>query len=133
MKINRKKAAGVMAGLALLGVTGAAPAHAAEGQFESYLSGWNPGQESRRWYDNNNTGDYTGIYFQGCSAGHDFSFARLSLWVDRPSLPDSHKGTENNYCGWVDYGNPGRGTFYFKMDDVLNGYPLNVDYVKVAW
>ncbi|WP_234432457.1 hypothetical protein [Streptomyces sp. NRRL S-378] len=114
----------------------AIPAHAAEGQFESYMKWWTAPQESRRWHDSNSTSDYTGIYFQGCTADSDlgFAWAELKLYIDRPSLPDKGKGTETNRCGWVDYGDPDEaGNYYFQLSGLANGEFINIDYVKVAW
>ncbi len=139
MKIGLKSWAGAMAGAALLGAVSVVPAHAgvtAEGQFESSINSWRAGNESRRWWDNNDTWDYTGIYFQGCNAdgGDGFNYAGLRLWKDISSAPDRSKGTRTNYCGWVDYGDPDdRGNYYFALTDVSSGTFISVDYVKVAW
>ncbi|WP_331736518.1 MULTISPECIES: hypothetical protein [unclassified Streptomyces] len=139
MKIGLKSWAGAMAGAALLGAVSVIPAHAgvtAEGQFESSINSWRAGNESRRWWDNNDTGDYTGIYFSGCYAdgGGGFNYAGLQLWKDISSAPDRSKGTRTNYCGWVDYGDPNdAGNYYFALTDVSHGSFISVDYVKVAW
>jgi hypothetical protein len=136
VKIGLKSLAGVMAGAALLGAVSVVPAHAAEGQFESSMTGWRVGDESRRWWDNNDTWDYTGIYFSGCvsDGGSGFNQASLRLWKDISSAPDRSKGTRVNYCGWVDYGDPDdRGNYYFQLTDIHSGTFLTVDYVKVAW
>ncbi|MFJ5831560.1 hypothetical protein [Streptomyces sp. NPDC093089] len=136
MKIGLKPLAGVMAGAALLGAVSVVPAHAAEGQFESYMTGWRVGDESRRWWDNNDTWDYTGIYFSDCisDGGSGFNQASLRLWKDVSSAPDRSKGTRVNYCGWVDYGDPDdAGNYYFQLTDIHSGTFLTVNYVKVAW
>ncbi|MFD7629485.1 hypothetical protein ACFV7Q_26240 [Streptomyces sp. NPDC059851] len=140
MRTRRKKAASLMAGVAFLGIGGITPANAgvtAEGQFESHISWWTAPTESRRWWDNNSTGDYTGIYFQGCKSDDDhygYDYASLTLWKHIPRAPDHNKGTRNNHCGWVDYGDPNdQGDYYFSLSDVGNGDYINIDYVKVAW
>ncbi|WP_206731265.1 hypothetical protein [Streptomyces sp. C] len=114
------------------------PAHAGatEGQFESSIGSWRAGNESRRWYDSNSSSDYTGIYFEGCTAdgGGGFNYADLRLWKDVPSAPDRSKGTRRNYCGWVDYGDPDdAGNYYFALTDVSSGTYISVRYVKVGW
>ncbi|MFD7629486.1 hypothetical protein ACFV7Q_26245 [Streptomyces sp. NPDC059851] len=134
-----KSWAGAMAGVALLGAVSVTPAHAgvtAEGQFESSINSWRAGNESRRWWDNNSTSDYTGIYFSGCEAdgGGGFNYAGLTLWKDIPNAPDRSRGTRTNYCGWVDYGDPNeQANHYFSLTDVSHGTYISVDYVKVAW
>ncbi|MEU6947873.1 hypothetical protein ABZ957_21955 [Streptomyces sp. NPDC046316] len=140
MSTRLKNAAGLMAGVALLGIGGITPANAgvtAEGQFESHISWWTAPTESRRWWDNNDTWDYTGIYFSGCRSDDDYrgyDYASLRLWKDISSAPDRSKGTRNNYCGWVDYGDPDdAGNYYFALTDVGNGDYIDIDYVKVAW
>ncbi|MEU6861696.1 hypothetical protein ABZ924_00245 [Streptomyces sp. NPDC046876] len=138
MKIGLTSWAGVMAGAALLGAVSVVPAHASEGEFQSSITGWQVSSqpESRRWWDGNNTSDYTGIYFSGCTAdgGGGFNFATLRLWKDVPNAPDRSKGTRTNYCGWVDYGDPNdAGNYYFALTDMSSGTYLSVEYVKVAW
>ncbi|MFJ8011167.1 hypothetical protein [Streptomyces sp. NPDC096339] len=136
----RRKAAGLMAGAVLLGFAGVSPAHAgasAEGQFESSISWWTAPTESRRWRDYNDTWDYTGIYFEGCRSDDDYwgyDYASLRLWKDISAAPDRSYGTRNNYCGWVDYGDPdSAGNYYFQLSDVGNGDWIDIRYVKVAW
>ncbi|MEU6861695.1 hypothetical protein ABZ924_00240 [Streptomyces sp. NPDC046876] len=140
MSTQRMKAAGLMAGVALLGIGGITPANAgvtAEGQFESRILWWTPPTESRRWTDNNTTGDYTGIYFSGCQSDDDFrgyDYASLTLWKNVSNAPDRSKGTRNNYCGWVDYGDPDdAGSYYFNLSGVGNGDFIKIEHVKVAW
>ncbi|MFE7094511.1 hypothetical protein [Streptomyces erythrochromogenes] len=139
MSTQRTKTAGLLAGVALLTVGSIAPAHAgvtAEGQFESHISWWTAPKESHRWRDNNTTSDYTGIYFSGCRSDDDrgYDYASLTLWKDISSAPDRSKGTRNNHCGWVDYGDPDdAGSYYFALTDIGNGDYINIDYVKVAW
>ncbi|WP_128636804.1 hypothetical protein [Streptomyces sp. C] len=138
MSTRRKKAAGLMAGVVLLGIGGITPANAGvtEGQFESHISWWTAPTESRRWYDSNSSSDYTGIYFQGCQSDdfRGYDYASLRLWKDVPSAPDRSKGTRNNYCGWVDYGDPDdAGNYYFQLADVGQGDFIKIDYVKVGW
>lgn len=136
MGTRRRNAAGVMAGIALLGIGGITPA-SAEGQFESHISWWTAPTESHRWTDNNSSSDYTGIYFSGCRSDDDrygYNYASLSLWKDIPGAPDRKFGTRDNYCGWVDYGDPNSaGNYYFQLSDVGNGDYINIDYVKVGW
>ncbi|WP_030206283.1 hypothetical protein [Streptomyces sp. NRRL S-87] len=136
MKIGSKSLAGAVAGAALLGAVSVIPAHAAEGWFESSIGSWHVDNESRRWWDNNDTWDYTGIYFADCvtDGGDGFRFADLRLWKVVDGAPDRDKGNKRNYCGWVDYGDPNsRGNYYFELTDVSSGSYLSVDYVKVAW
>ncbi|MFJ3883356.1 hypothetical protein ACIPW5_38655 [Streptomyces sp. NPDC090077] len=138
MSAWRKKTAGLMAGVALLGIGGITPANAGvtEGQFESRIEWWTAPTESRRWYDSNSSSDYTGIYFEDCTAdgGGGFNYADLRLWKDVPGAPDRSKGTRRNYCGWVDYGDPDdAGNYYFALTDVSSGTFISVRYVKVGW
>ncbi len=135
MNINRRRAVGLFSGLALLSLASISPAHA-EGEFESHISGWYPGNESSRWQDNNTSSDWTGVYFQGCSTdGADgFSRAGIQLWKVTDWGPDVNYGYRNNYCGWVDWGDPNsKGQYYFKLNSLLYGGYLSVDYVKVGW
>ncbi|MFJ8011166.1 hypothetical protein [Streptomyces sp. NPDC096339] len=139
MKIGMKSLAGVVAGAALLGAVSVVPAYAgaqAEGWFTSSLTNWKRGDESRRWWDNNDTWDYTGIYFENCvsDGATGFSHAELDLYKDISYAPDRYKGSENNYCGWVDYGDPDdAGNYYFQLYDIYSGGRLTVKYLKVAW
>ncbi|MFK0049993.1 hypothetical protein ACIQU4_38980 [Streptomyces sp. NPDC090741] len=135
METNRQKIAALMAGVALVGLVGATPAQA-EGSRETYITQWAPGKESGRWTDNNNDSAWTGVYFQGCSTDSSLGYNRtgLQLWKNQDFRPDINKGYRVNYCGWVDWNDPDdAGTYYFRLDSLLNGGYLWVDYVKIGW
>ncbi len=133
MKVNFQRAASVMAGVTLLCVAAVTPAHA-EGSFNTYISNWYVSNESRHWKDSNADGAWTGVYFEGCSTNGAFNQAGLMLRKAVDWQPDPSKGSRTNYCGWVDWKDPDDvGVHYFRLDSLLNGGYLWVDYVKIGW
>ncbi|MFD5990639.1 hypothetical protein ACFWGE_03005 [Streptomyces bacillaris] len=103
-----------------VGVLGIAPAFA-EGGFNSTISGWLPGKDSRTWIDNNNDSVSTSVKFSGCSVDNGrFTYAGLQLKKVRPGLPDTVVNRDNNYCDTSSFGDKAAGTYYFHYSN-LNG------------
>ncbi|MFD5557619.1 hypothetical protein ACFWIA_27735 [Streptomyces sp. NPDC127068] len=120
-------------GAVLLGVAGVVPAHA-EGSFSSYISAWQPGDESRRWTDGNRDSVKTSVRFRGCESdgGGGFRKAQLKLWRDVFG-PDKHQGTRTNTCKTATWKDVSKGTYYFELWGVWNGSFLWVDSVTTKY
>ncbi len=118
--MRASRMAAVVAGTVAVGVLGIAPAFA-EGGFNSTISGWLPGKDSRTWIDNNNDSVSTSVKFSGCSVGNGrFTYAGLQLKKVRPGLPDTVVNRDNNYCDTSSFGDKAAGTYYFHYSN-LNG------------
>ncbi|WP_073882696.1 hypothetical protein [Streptomyces sp. CB00316] len=97
-----------------------APAFA-EGGFESTISGWLPGKDSRTWTDNNNDSVSISVKFSGCYVDNGrFTYAGLQLEKVRPGLPDTVVNRDINYCDSSSFGDKSAGTYYFHYSN-LNG------------
>jgi hypothetical protein len=130
---NRRMARGLVTGAVLLGFVGATPAYA-EGSWSSFISGWTPGKESRRWTDNNTDSVSTSVSFRGCASdgGTGFRQAGLKLWKDVFG-PDEDQGTKSNTCNTVYWGDKASGTYYFELWSVTSGGQLSVNSVTTRY
>lgn len=95
MIVSRKsfvRASATATAIAALAFGVAAPA-LAEGHFDSYLSGWYEGRESRQWIDNNLDNTNGRATFSGCNK-NDF---RITIYKEDFG-PDTNVGSETMQC-----------------------------------
>ncbi|MEV7394487.1 hypothetical protein [Streptomyces sp. NPDC091215] len=110
MNMNR---AGLVAAAALAAAFTLAPPASAEGSWNSSITNWLGGNESRRWTDNHQDSASTTVSFSGCSFGGPSS-ATLELDRVRDFLPDVSHGQRSNSCNTVSWGEiQTSGQFYF--------------------
>ncbi|MEU9418374.1 hypothetical protein [Streptomyces sp. NPDC048272] len=119
-------------GSATLLTLGAAQAQA-EGSRGSYMSSWGRGHESNRWYDNNYDSLVTGVQFSNCVTDSSFNSATIGLYQDISAAPDRGYGNRTNYCNYSSWTRPGKGSFYFKLNDFSGGSVLSVNPVNINW
>jgi hypothetical protein len=112
-----------------------------EGGFQSSISGWFTGAESRIWHDGNLDDRPTHVRFVKCTRAGGFGVNAtinlrrvISLW------PDDNKGDRTSYCATEDTVGWGRttpaGDYRFKLQKINgsdSGYQLWVDFVGVAY
>ncbi|MER5564445.1 hypothetical protein ABT071_38330 [Streptomyces sp. NPDC002506] len=127
-----RQAIAVAAGGAALLSLGIVPAHA-ENSRTSYIGGWARGNESSRWYDNNNDGVSTSVGFSGCQTDSSFSNASLTLYKDVSLAPDENHGGRTNYCNTSYWGDESEGSYYFTLSGFTGGSRLSVSTVRIAW
>lgn len=89
-KFARVASAGVAAVAITVGVAGPA---LAEGHFDSYLSGWYEGRESRQWIDLNEDSTNGRATFSDCNK-NDF---RITIFKEDFG-PDTNVGSETMQC-----------------------------------
>ncbi|MFF4950891.1 hypothetical protein [Streptomyces chattanoogensis] len=134
--LKRVAAIGGIATIAM----GATPAFA-EGGFNSSISYWATGAESRRWHDAAKDSASTTVRLSGCTTptnpGKSAS-ATVAVYKDISFQPDRSYGSKS-VCGRTGYwGNPGSGTFYFSLS-TINGtsgpgtFHLDAKGVKVGY
>lgn len=102
----------------------------AEGSWSSSISGWDGGEESRRWNDTHSDSASTTVSFSGC----DFDGASgsgLGLYRVRDLLPDVNHGGRTQTCNTVSWGQiQTSGTFYFMY---TSSHYLNVNSVVTRY
>ncbi|WP_411121928.1 hypothetical protein [Streptomyces sp. x-19] len=110
----------------------------AEGSWTSHAKGWATGKESRHWTKNSSAGTTT-VQFSGCSTTYPpaFKYAGLQFKKDISLRPDPVLKRHNNSCGTSNFGQPGKGTYYFNYSN-LNGNDspntyLNVNKITVKY
>ena len=112
----------------------AAPAHA-EGDFTSWMVGWNEGHESRQWIDHNYDATYGYAQFTNCSK-LDF---RITIYKEDFG-PDTSVGTEVMQCKTgtgqtqdrVYDGDVGSDEYHFTLKTQISG-GVDVQTVYVLW
>ncbi|GGX57503.1 hypothetical protein [Streptomyces noursei] len=125
-----RKAAIVAAGTLFAISLTAGVAHA-EGSFTSYASGWVTGKESRHWKKNSSAGTTT-VQFSGCSTSNapGFRYAGVQFKKEISLRPDPILKRHNNYCNTSNFGQPGKGKYYFNYSN-LNGNDAPRAYLNV--
>lgn len=143
--VNKKRvSSGALAGLcaAALLLAGTSPAHA-EGSFESFINQAQAGFTSRTWTDSRLDSTPTKITLSACAlnkggakaGSSSLNSVGVSLYRD-----GKYVRTISKKCGVYDFGNPGKGTYHFRIEE-LNGktaidgrtFFLNVGGVKVQY
>ncbi|WP_034087955.1 hypothetical protein [Streptacidiphilus albus] len=123
LSLKRAAAVGVVSFTAALI---AAPAYA-NGGFNSYISGWGTGHNSRTWTEGNDT-VATSVALSGCSAsGAKFANVTLQLSQVHSLTPDTDEGHKVNYCRTSSWGRQSAADYRFAVVDI-NGsdYGLQV-------
>lgn len=115
---------------------GAEAAHA-EGSFNTTISRWLTGKESRHWTDKNLDSTATTVKFSGCSTSStSFRSATLQLKRKRENLPDPVLDRHDNTCNTSNFGRQGSGSYYFNLSRINgsdSGLHLNVNSVTVTY
>ncbi|WP_405600776.1 hypothetical protein OG741_23040 [Streptomyces sp. NBC_01410] len=128
----RKATAVAAGGVVLLGL-GVLPAHA-EGHRSTYISVWERGHESNRWYDRNSDSIRTAVSLTTCHTDAIFSSATLKLSKEVDFAPDENRGSRTNYCNATsNWGDESAGTYYFTLTGFNGGSRLSVNSVGINW
>jgi len=123
----------------------ATPAVAAEGSFNTYLTGVLQGYTSRTWADSNLTTNATTVAFTQCKPQAQLSpttkgYTGIDLREDRSLSPDRSLGTKSfpcsaatgyNYTG--SWSRPSAGKYFFQVTGTPLGARISVSAVKVAY
>lgn len=111
------------------------PSASAESERVTYINGARVGFNSKPWVDTNLDNKPTLVHFVNCTSNPE-----VELWKDINLLPDVRIGAPkvawclNTNGNWLDWGDVGSGTFYFKISDLRSTRStLDVEYVHIAW
>ncbi|MFZ3492259.1 hypothetical protein ACODT5_03280 [Streptomyces sp. 5.8] len=131
--MNRKTVRGALVGAALLGMAGITPAHA-EGSWNSHITGWEVGHESRRWDDRNSDGVSTLVGFSDCVTTSSLGFKSASLTLYKDVFgPDESQGARSNTCNYVSWGDKAAAKYYFRLTGLTYGQHLTVTNVSALY
>lgn len=141
MNIRRKMLA-VAGGTAMVVVGLMSPA-LAEGSFQSYMSNWGVGKESRTWQDNNTDSTNGYAQFRKCREVPAYDF-KIGVYKE-DSGPDTQMALKWVDCvnqsaappgGWprIYFGDVPKDQYHFTLKDVHTvGQRIDVDLVNVSY